>query len=140
MVNTFLRFLIIYHFVPRCVRKLAIVLAWVKKWWPFYKIRGLEKDGNFYVPSEVYSRLLCQKFFSWNWIWFNYTAHLALKELVVMPKSIRRRLKKETSFFLYRRPPEKVWLKKIVLTFSVSITTYCRHKKYHPYFKKIVIY
>ena len=124
MVNTFLRFLIINHFVPRCVRKLAIVLAWVKKWWPFYKIRGLEKDGNFYVPSEVYSRLLCQKFFSWNWIWFNYTAHLALKELVVMPKNIRRRLKKETSFFLYRRPPEKVWLKRIVLTFSNSISNY----------------
>ena len=124
MVNTFLRFLIINHFVPRCVRKLAIVLAWVKKWWPFYKIRGLEKDGNFYVPSEVYSRLLCQKFFSWNWIWFNYTAHLALKELVVMPKNIRRRLKKETSFFLNRRPPEKVWLKRIVLTFSNSISNY----------------
>ena len=134
MVNTFLRFLIINHFVPRCVRKLAIVLAWVKKWWPFYKIRGLEKDGNFYVPSEVYSRLLCQNIFSWNWIWFNYTAHLALKELVVMPKSIRRRLKKETSFFLYRRPPEKLWLKRIVLTFSnsISITTYCKHQKYHP--------
>ena len=131
MVNTFLRFLIINHFVPRCVRKLAIVLAWVKKW-PFYKIRGLEKDGNFYVPSEVYSRLLCQKFFSWNWIWFNYTAHLALKELVVMPKSIRRRLKKETSFFFISKASWKSLIKKN----RTHIFNQYRYQKYHPSLKK----